>query len=84
MGVGYNGSNARGVIKNTFLLPKSSWQVTACHLVVDKGNTDELDKLCEWGKEKSNREEITRTMSRKEICDRKRDTVQLLWARQTF
>jgi len=69
MEVGYNGTNARGVKKNTFLLPKSSTPVTACHLRSEKGNTDELDKLWEWGKEKSNREEITRTMVCKELCD---------------
>lgn len=32
-------------LNNMFLLPKSSMQVTACHLVTYKGNTDELDKL---------------------------------------
>jgi hypothetical protein len=68
---------------NTFLLPKSSTPVTACHHSADKGNTDELDKLWEWGKEKSNREEITRTMLYKELYDITRGTVQLLWARQT-
>jgi hypothetical protein len=46
-------------------------QVTACHLAADNGNADGLDKLWEWSKEKSVREEITRTMLCKELCDRR-------------
>jgi hypothetical protein len=61
MEVGYNGPNVRGV-KKTFLLPKSRMQVTACHLAADNGNTDGLDKLWQWSKDKSVREEITRTV----------------------
>jgi hypothetical protein len=67
-----------------FLLLKSSTQVTACHLAADKDNTDELDKLWEWGKEKSNREEKTRTMSYIELYDMAHGTVQLLWAGQAY
>jgi len=75
MEVGYNKTNVRE-LNNTFLLPKSSTQVTACRMAAYKGNTDELDKLWEWGKEKSKREEITRTMLYKEVRDIKHGTMQ--------
>jgi ankyrin repeat protein len=49
-------------LKNTFILPKSSMQVTACHVAADMGNTDDLDKLWEWAHEKLKREKVTRSM----------------------
>jgi ankyrin repeat protein len=49
-------------LKNTFLLPTSSMQVTACHVAADMGNTDDLDKLWEWTHKKLKRAKIPRSM----------------------
>ena len=49
-------------LKNTFLLPKSSKQVAACHVAEDVGNTDDLDKLWEGTYEKLQREKITHSL----------------------
>jgi len=49
-------------LKNTFLLPKSSMQVAACHVEADMGNTDDSDKLWEWAHENLKREMITLAM----------------------